>query len=98
MYYVIYRDYLLLSAVLGTKFSGYFSTTVGITIVSGVRPGIITPAKSFSTINSHTLCLFQVNISVNVDFMAKKPQKVQKIGPIAVPKKNSHPTFFNIFA
>ena len=38
--------------------------------------------------------------------MTKKPEKLQKIGhisvcnfyPIAVTKKASHPTFFNIFA
>ena len=59
-----------------------------------------------STINLHILCMFQLNISLNVDFMATKPQKVHKIGhisvlnfyPIVVTKKVSHPTFFNIFA
>ena len=41
-----------------------------------------------------------------MDFMAKKHQKVHKTGhisvfnfyPIAVTKKVSHPSFFNIFA
>ena len=61
---------------------------------------------SFSTINLHNLCVFQLNISLNVDLMAKKPQKVHKIGhisvcnfyPIVVTKKASHPALFNIFA
>ena len=49
---------------------------------------------------------FIKDISLNVDFMAKKPQRVHKTGhisvfnfyPIAVTKKVSHPSFFNIFA
>ena len=32
----------------------------------------------FSTINIHIRCLFRLNISLNVDFMAKKPQKCTK--------------------
>ena len=59
-----------------------------------------------SSVNLHILCLFQLNISLNMDFMAKKHQKVHKTGhisvfnfyPIAVTKKVSHPSFFNIFA
>ena len=50
--------------------------------------------------------MFQLNISLNVDIMAIKPQKVHKIGHISVcnfylivvTKRISHPTFFNIFA
>ena len=59
---------------------------------------------SFSTINLHNLCTFQLNISLNVDFMAIKPQKVHKIGHISVcnfypivATKKVHTLNFSIF-
>ena len=50
--------------------------------------------------------MFQLSKSLNVDFMAKKPQKVHKTGhilvcnfyPIEVTKKVPLPLFFYIFA
>ena len=53
----------------------------------------------FDETKLHILGLFKVKSALNVDFMAKSPKKMHKIGhisvysfyPIAVTKKVSHP-------